>query len=239
MDEKAGLLARLTQVAATAPASSPLALRLCIALNVTVGADGSSFSVGYDSSSRTVLCFTDPLAEQIEDLQDVLRVGPSLDAHRLGHPVVARDGEVAARWPMMGQSLAEAGQSCSFIAVPVRPEHETLGVITMHKKGGAEFEIGLVQAQFLADAIGVAVLGGFERAEPPERLWSVRDRLNQAAGMVVAQLRIPPADALAVLRAHAFAHDVSLESIANAVLDRDLIFDPPEDLEGAHDHDAD
>lgn len=240
MDDRASLLAHLTRVAANTSSSSPLALRLCVALNHTLGADGSSFSVGYGSSSRTVLCSTDPLAEQIEDLQDLLREGPGLDAHRLGRPVVVRSPELVGRWPMLAQALAEAEQACALVAVPVKPDQQTLGVIVMHRTGGADFAPDLDETQFLADAIGVAVLGGFERAEPQERLWSVRDRLNQATGMVVAQLRIAPTDALAVLRAHAFAQDTSLQTIASAVLDGDLTFTSPDDPErAANDHDAD
>jgi acetylornithine/succinyldiaminopimelate/putrescine aminotransferase len=38
--------------------------------------------------------------------------------------------------------------------------------------------------------------------------------------MVVAQLGIPEADALALLRAHAFSHDQSVSTTARAVVDR-------------------
>jgi len=42
--------------------------------------------------------------------------------------------------------------------------------------------------------------------------------------MVIAQLRVPPDDALAVIRAHAFARSTSLQSVAEDVLDRRLTF---------------
>jgi hypothetical protein len=232
VDGKADLLAHLTRVAAKAPASSPLALRLCVALNDIVGVDGSSLSVGYGTNNRTVLCSTDPVAERIEDLQDVLREGPGLDAHRFARPIVAEAPEVAARWPMVAQALKDWGQPCSLVAVPVRPGSDVLGVITMHRSRPPALSVDLEEARFLADAIGVAVLSGFERDEPAERLWSVRDRVNQAVGMVVAQLRLPPDDALAVLRAHAFAHDTSVQSIATAVLDGELVFRSTDTTEG-------
>ncbi len=196
MDDRASLLNHLTRAAAST-ATGPLALRLCRALDEILGMDGSSLAVGYESGTRTVLTATDQHAEQIEDLQDVLREGPGLDAHRLGHPVVAEAAEVTPRWPMLGQALAEARRLSCLLAVPVRPDGEVLGAITMRGDVSATRAVDLTQAQFLADAIGVAVLGGLERAEPADTLWSARDKVNQATGMVVAQLQVSPTDALA------------------------------------------
>ena len=46
--------------------------------------------------------------------------------------------------------------------------------------------------------------------------------------MVMAQLSISATDALALLRAHAFALDTTLLDVAHQVLDRRLVFRPPE-----------
>lgn len=228
MNDRASLLSHLTR-AAGSTATGPLALRLCRALGEILAMDGSSLAVGYESGARTVLAATDQHAEQIEDLQDVLREGPGLDAHRLGRPVSASAAEIAPRWPTLGQALAEARRLSCLLAVPVRPDGEVLGAITMRGNLRTLRAVDLAQAQFLADAIGVAVLGGIERAEPPETLWSARDKVNQATGMVIAQLQVSPADALAVLRAHAFAHDTSLQAIAHSVLSRELVFHSPDE----------
>ena len=63
--------------------------------------------------------------------------------------------------------------------------------------------------------------------EGSHAVWSERDKVSQATGMIVAQLRIAPADALAVLRAHAFAHEASVAEISRAVLSRQLVFVEP------------
>jgi hypothetical protein len=42
--------------------------------------------------------------------------------------------------------------------------------------------------------------------------------------MVTAQLRLPPDDALAILRAHAFAHNITLAETARQVVNRELDF---------------
>lgn len=237
MEDRASLLGQLTRVVATTATGSPLTMRLCTALKEILGMDGASLSVGYSTSLRTTLCSTDEQAERIEDLQDLLRQGPSLDAYRLGRPVTAEAVEISPSWPLLGQALSEANTQISVLALPMRPEREILGVVTLHRRGQSAVDTNLQEAQFLADSIGVAVLGGFERAEPTETLWSSRDKVNQAAGMVVAQLRIPPADAIAVLRAHAFAQDTALQVIAESVLARDLVFSSPEEPESDEQND--
>ncbi len=54
--------------------------------------------------------------------------------------------------------------------------------------------------------------------------WSARARVDQATGMVSAQLRVQPHDALAVLRAHAFGRGSTLEDVAEDVVARRLSF---------------
>ena len=54
--------------------------------------------------------------------------------------------------------------------------------------------------------------------------WLSRDTIHQATGMVVAQLRVSPEDALAVLRAHAYGQQATLSEIASAVVDRRVKF---------------
>ena len=77
--------------------------------------------------------------------------------------------------------------------------------------------------QFLADVIGTAVL---REASAPgtDDIWSGRSVIYQATGMVSVQLQVSPVDALAMLRAHAFAHDTTLNEIAEHVVARRIDF---------------
>jgi GAF domain-containing protein len=132
---------------------------------------------------------------------------------------------------MLAQHLDERHAVGGLVAVPMRPDDEVLGVISMYQVEGGRLEVDLDNAQFLANAIGVAILGRFARSESTEMVWSSRDRVNQATGMVVAQLRITTTDALALLRAHAFAHGVPLAEVAASVVNRDLDFRKTDDGE--------
>ena len=62
-------------------------------------------------------------------------------------------------------------------------------------------------------------------------LWSQLESLErvevyQATGMIQEQLDVDAATALARLRGHAFAHDLTASEVAWAVIDRRLSFTP-------------
>ena len=54
--------------------------------------------------------------------------------------------------------------------------------------------------------------------------WSSRATVHQATGMVIVQAGVPAVDALAVLRAHAYATDQTLTEVADQVVSRRLDF---------------
>ena len=220
-------MVRLTRLLARTEPSRPLADRLITAFTPTLEMDGGAITIGYDTAERSTLAVTDPLAERIEELQDVLREGPSLDAFRTSRPVAEGPAGQQSRWPTLSQSLSERHEAILLYAVPMMPDSRVLGVVSMYRHTGASVDFDREGAQFLADAIGVALLGGFGRTDPAEPVWSARDRVHQATGMVVAQLRIPPADALALLRAHAFAHNATLADVADDVVTRRLDYRDP------------
>lgn len=224
MTEQAALLNRLTSVVAATRMQAPLPLRLCLALTEILGFDGGTMTIGFDAPTRTTLCATDERAERIEELQDVLREGPGLDAFRLGEVVDTGPAGIAGRWPMLAEGMPSS--SLQLIAAPMRPDTEVLGVLTLYRAAPGRPAADPADVQFLANAIGIAVLGDVERGDVNQEPWSTRDLLNQATGMVVAQLRISPADALAVLRAHAFAQGAGMRQIAGDVVNRTLDFKP-------------
>ncbi len=59
----------------------------------------------------------------------------------------------------------------------------------------------------------------------PEIASLERVEVYQATGMLIAQLRLGPAEALARLRAYAFAHDRTATEVAWDIVERRLSFD--------------
>ena len=215
MTQQAALLSALTRSLVSGDETLPLADRLVGAVCHVLAARGGSLSVGYRPEDRTVLAATDPTATRIEEFQDVLREGPSLEAFTTGSPVAVPLREQEVRWPNLHRSLHEHGDRVRLMAVPMRPDGAVVGVLALHRSRHDPVDVRIGDAQFLADATGVALLGRLADQDADDELWLTRDRVNQATGMVVAQLRLPPVDALAVLRAHAFAQGASVAAVAS------------------------
>ena len=110
-------------------------------------------------------------------------------------------------------------------------EDRVIGVLTLYQHG-TDREIDLEAALIVARVVAAALLAeGTSIQDAGQGPWSERAEVHQATGMVVAQLGVPEADALALLRAHAFSHDQSVADTAHAVIDRQLTFSANPDQE--------
>lgn len=202
--------------------------RMCAAFAHVVGADGAAIALGSSEGERSLLAATDKRTEQIEDLQDMLGEGPSLRALIGDGPAILRASDDAqAAWPILTSSLADHSAFHGVLALyafPMQPQQQVLGVLTVVQTRRPDLRVSLEEAQLLANAVGVAVLGDVWSDDATESRWLERDRVSQATGMVIAQLGVSPADAVAVLRAHAYAMDVTLSEVSRHVVDRSLRF---------------
>jgi hypothetical protein len=231
MSDKASVLVELAKVLANQDQTRPLAHRLCAAGASIIGAAGAALTLQYGTDTRVTVCATDETAERLEDLQDVLGEGPGPTAYLTGRQVEVDVPSAAdVRWPQFAAAAARSLGSRRLCAIPVRPDSSVLGVLTCHQAPHLPLPADAGMRQFIADAIGVALLQDPEAyAGDTSGPWSTRALIHQATGMVVAQLRVPPEDALALLRAHAFTHDASLGDVADLVLRRDLDFSGVDD----------
>jgi hypothetical protein len=225
MEERATLVSALTRELSRVAPHESFPLRLCRAFTNLAGADGGAISLGFTTTERTLLCVTDDLVSLFEDVQDTLREGPTLDALRTQRRVVSTSWqEQAARWPVLMEALPALVSSTVTWAFPMRPEHILVGVVSLHARAERPLARAPDELDFLADVVGAAIVGGIPVDEGKHAVWSERDKISQATGVVVAQLGIHPTDALAVLRAHAFAHEATVSEISRAVLERELTF---------------
>ncbi|KQY24809.1 hypothetical protein ASD16_04770 [Cellulomonas sp. Root485] len=225
MTNRSTVLARLAGSVATGARDQPLAVRLCVACVTILGADGGAITLASTRPERLTVSTSNGTSARIEDLQDVLGEGPGQEAYREGRIVVTHvDGARGGPFPMFTELAGDIAGPLTVWAIPMHPGGATIGVITLYRSGGTLDE-SLDDAQFLADAVGAALLDDTTTTgHTPFAAWTDRARVHQATGMVVAQLAIAPEDALAILRAHAFAENASLDQIARAVVDRELNF---------------
>ncbi|MFC8597400.1 GAF and ANTAR domain-containing protein [Isoptericola sp. NPDC057191] len=216
--EVLGLLARTL---AGLDAKSSVAARMCRACATILGAQGGSLTLSTTQGERMTVTSTDATAAGIESIQDVLGEGPgrrALDDDRIVS--ASLDGVPDDDpFPVFSQLAANSGAHGTWYAVPMRVGGQPVGVLGLVVAPGEVLGRDLEDAQFLADAAGTALLGEIDQIG-----WTARARVDQATGMVSAQLRLRPADALAVLRAHAFGRGSTLDEVAEDVVARRLSF---------------
>lgn len=224
---KAVMLVQLARLVAVGARDQPLAFRLGQACREILGVAGASVTVASATPNRVTLCVTDQISARLEELQDVLSQGPCWDAYLTGSAQMTDLGaEDDRRWPEFGPAARESVGRRIVYGLPMRPGEDVLGVLSVHLDHG-ELPLGVEAALFLADTVGAALLldpqvrSGTTEAGP----WAGRAQVHQATGMVVAQLRVPAADALAILRAHAYAENATLQEIAEQVINRDVNFE--------------
>jgi hypothetical protein len=207
---------RICSVASVLMASSSVGLALVI---------GESFSAISGSDTRAVM---------LDEEQFVLGQGPSVEAAVYRLPVAVddlQDKRSRARWPAY-IGVADRYQVGSQAAFPLRSGAACMGVLTSYRTlagplSADEYADGLVIAA-MATVLLLREQAGLE----PGRLADVfvpgvdnNARVQLAAGMLAEQLTVGVLEALARMRAYAFAHDLSVTDVARLIADRQLILE--------------
>lgn len=227
IDERGRLLSQLAATLTSLPEDQPQTWRLCEAVRRILGADGAVITVEYLSPTRATVCATDDVAAALEDIQEVVGEGPGFDAARSQEVVTVDLRTASDRWPMLAQSLEQHMRDLRLHAVPLDGETGLAGVVTLYTAAGAKLATPVAHTVFLANATGAALLTDSREHTPGDGLsggWSSRAVVHQATGMVMAQLAIPPEDAVALLRGHAYALETDIAEVARQVVDREINF---------------
>ncbi|TDV57641.1 GAF domain-containing protein [Actinophytocola oryzae] len=186
--------------------------------------------VNVDAAAVTIVCgefgvvmATDEWADRLEDYQHTLGEGPGVEVVRSGLAVLVPDTRARRHlWPAFSEG-AVAGSLAAVFAFPVTDtDANTIGALTLYRRSG-----GALTSRELRH---VAVMVGFvakliELNDGPLDVNLKQDRyttISAATKLLANRHEIDPNDALALLRAHAYAHDRPLNAIAAAVLTEEL-----------------
>jgi hypothetical protein len=226
-DDHQRALAKFATVLASLSREESLTTRLCEAGRRMLDAEGAAMTLDYAGSGRILVHATDELSAKLDDLQDVVGEGPSFEAAHTGEVVVARLGSGdESRWALFSDRLSDLGFVGTLVAVPLRAELTVLGVLSLHRRGPGH-EVDLTSASFLGATVGTAILQD-PRVGRPDQVstdaWGIRSQIHQATGMIVAQVGVRTEDAMALLRAQAFARNTSLIEVAHDIVARRINF---------------
>ncbi|MFI6034108.1 GAF and ANTAR domain-containing protein [Streptomyces sp. NPDC051315] len=210
--------------------------RLCAAAVRLLPVSGASVSLRGDGMPVPLSASSERAAHLME-VQATLGDGPCLRAAETGAPVFACDltaGRDASRWPVFAQQAAAAGVGAVY-ALPLGDRSVCVGTLDLYRDVPGELAADDIRtARFVADVLTVALMAlprGEEAGRLGDGLWlsplaTDHDEVYQAVGMVMAQRGVASDEALALLRAHAFAEGRTVLDMAHDVVARSTRFDP-------------
>ena len=201
------------------------------------GVSGAWVTVSGDQGPDFLMCVTDPVGEQLAELQLTLGEGPCHDVLASAAPVLAADlgdENSGRRWPGFAAPAGRLGAGAVF-AFPLSIGAIRAGVMGLYRDSpgllpGAGFGDALILADvatvLLLDGSqhgggGAAADGGAVDGQSPD-LALHRAEIDQATGMLTIQLGVGAGEAFARLRAYAYAHDRRLAEVARDIVARRL-----------------
>jgi GAF domain len=217
---------------------------ICDAAMVQTKSDGAALAVLTPSTNvRELVYATDPVAQQLDELQYLVGEGPCFDAYLdyspQFHPELASAAE-KSRWPTFAADATQLGVHALF-AFPVPDGRRPMGILELYRENAgslteAEYAAAAVCAVAIAQRVEsnwrdlVSRFGGADEAtvatvalsagEPADPFS--RRQVHVAGGMVAVQLGIHADEGVDRLRAYAYACGRSLSSVAADIIGRRL-----------------
>jgi hypothetical protein len=221
----------LASSAADLPGPELLPERLARACAQVLPVDGAGISLFFASDRRLPLGASDPVAAEAERLQFTVGEGPCMAAHAAGEPVLADEATIRADWPSFYDALVSRSAIRSVVSLPLSDGIQGVGALDLYgvpPNDVAVLDLGdagtvagqvstLLQTQRRPSAhlaAGPAWLDS-PAAERRSRVW-------QAIGFVNSALGVTSPQALALLRARAFAAGSSLDELSDRLVNREI-----------------
>jgi GAF domain/ANTAR domain len=194
----------------------------------TLPVSGVGLALMTDDGPAGTVAASDGGAQLLEELQFTLGQGPCVDASRTGRPVLVPDlaGTSPPMWPQFGAAAETAGLRAVF-ALPLQVGGIRLGVLDLYRDTAGELSPQeLSDALTFADAATQLLLHpqarDTDRGMPPSPALAILDdraEVHQATGVVSVRAGVTLAQALALLRARAYAEERPIGDLARDVLD--------------------
>jgi transcriptional regulator with GAF, ATPase, and Fis domain len=194
---------------------------------------GAGIMLMLDGEHGSALGSSNATSALIEELQFTLGEGPCVDAVATMRNVYEADlqNPDELRWPAFSGPAIDAGVRAIF-GIPVLTGSTCLGALDLFCDRPRDLDrTQRTDAVQMAALISRVVMGIQANtapgtiAEPFATSIDHRSVVHQASGMVSAQLDIPVADALARVRAHAYAEGRPVNDVARDIVRRQLHLD--------------
>lgn len=238
MDDLAGRIDqanRLIDAEPCRPGAAPGTIgrleRLCAALSRALPAMGVGVSLlAADNHGGGTVAASGSASRVIEELQFTLGEGPCIDAYASRSPILEPDlaGHGVRRWPGYGPAAQDHGVEAVF-AFPLQVGAARAGALDVYRDApGGLTPDGLAQAFTFAEvAMGLLVddqhgIAGTQSRFDLDDVLAYRLEVYQAQGMLMVDLGVGIDEAMARLRAYAYAEGRALSDVANDIVNGKL-----------------
>ena len=200
--------------------------RICRAATASLSLAGASVHLLNRPNGGGVVASSDDVARSVGEAAFTTGEGPSLDAYSQARPVFAPYllDEGQRLWPGYVSAIRASGIGACF-SLPLHVGAVRLGVLDLYAAKPGPLDPDQVSlALTLADLAVERLLDpdpGTSVGDVSARLVDALERraeIHQAQGMVMVDLEVDLAEALSLMRAHAFTRDVSLLDLAREIL---------------------
>ncbi|MYT07175.1 GAF domain-containing protein [Streptomyces sp. SID5470] len=196
------------------------AVRLLPVADASVSLRSNGMPVQLSSSSAR--------AAHLADLQATLGDGPCTSAAKTRAAVLATDltsGPDADRWPVFAQQATAAGVRAVY-AMPLGNDTVCVGTLDLYRDvpgGLTRREVRIAELVASVMTVALTALARGQENGPADDLWlsglgKAHDEVYQAVGMIMVQLGVDSDEALARLRADAFADSRTAPEVAHDVV---------------------
>ncbi|MGW2642968.1 GAF and ANTAR domain-containing protein [Streptomyces sp. NPDC001348] len=216
-------------------APEELPRRLCAAAVELLPVAGASVSLRSEGLPVLVGA-SDDRAAGMAEMQATLGEGPCVCAAETIAPVFADDltgGPAVARWPVYAQQATAVGVRAAY-SLPLGDTTVCVGTLDLYGTSPGELAgPDLHTARLLVNALTTALtslLRDDAETGRPDPVWlggltAEHSAIQQAIGMIMAQLGVDAGEALARLRGHAFARGRTALEVAHDVIGHHTRFD--------------
>lgn len=199
---------------------------LCAVLTRVLPASAAGVSVLTENQlSGGTAAVWGPNSDELEELQFSLGEGPCSDAFRSRRPVLEPDlpGRGMRRWPGYAPAAYDYGVRAVF-AIPLQVGAVRLGALDIYRDVVGPLSVAALSQAVTFANIAVSVLldgqamtPGNEKVASVDDVLAYRAEVYQAQGMVMVDLGVTLAEAMARLRGHAYAEGLPLSEIARDI----------------------
>lgn len=201
--------------------------RLCRVVSKVLTLLGAAVTLMPDLGAHAVAAASSSAARRLEEAHFDVGDGPTTDAFSTRRPVLVADlKEVGLlRWPGWAPTALEAGVHAVY-AFPLLIGATNFGVLTLYVNGAAPvldaqgLKNALVYSQIATEILldGTGSTNGHHLQPDLDLVLDTHAYVYQAQGMVMVDLAISLAEALARMRAHAWATGQDLTTLAAEIV---------------------